>query len=89
MSRKPVRAMSPLVSVVMPVRNGGAWLAEAADSILAQSCRDLELLVVDDHSNDGAIGGLPRNDARLTVMQSAGRGVSDAFNTGLAHSRGR
>jgi glycosyltransferase involved in cell wall biosynthesis len=81
--------MSPLVSVVMPVRNGGAWLAEAADSILAQSCRDLELLVVDDHSDDGAVGVLPRQDARLAVIQNAGRGVSDAFNTGLAHSRGR
>jgi len=81
--------MTPLVSVVMPVRNGGAWLAAAVDSILAQSCRDLELLVVDDRSDDGAVEGLSRTDSRLTVIESEGHGVSAAFNTGLEHSRGR
>jgi len=81
--------MTPQVSVVMPVRNGGAWLAEAVDSILLQTCRDLELLVVDDHSDDGAVDELPREDPRLTVIQNEGQGVSDAFNTGLAHSSGR
>ena len=72
----------------MPVRDGGPHLAEAVDSILAQSERDLELLVVDDHSRDGAVAALSRNDPRLTVIASEGRGVSAAFNTGFDRSRG-
>jgi glycosyltransferase involved in cell wall biosynthesis len=80
--------MPPLVSVVLPVRDGGAWLTAAVDSILGQTLRDLELLVVDDHSRDAAVERLDRSDPRLQVIDSAGRGVSAAFNTGLARARG-
>ena len=76
------------MSVVLPVRDGGAWLAEAVDSILGQSLVDLELLVVDDHSGDGAPQRLPRHDRRLRVLCNRGRGVSSAFNTGFAASHG-
>lgn len=79
---------APLVSVVLPVRDGGAWLAGAVDSILAQSLRELELIVVDDGSRDGAPARLARDDARLSVVAAAGRGVASAFNTGLARARG-
>ena len=80
--------MPPLVSVVLPVRDGGSWLAAAVDSILGQTLRDLELLVVDDHSRDAAAERLDRSDPRLQVIDSVGRGVSAAFNTGLARARG-
>ena len=56
----------------MPVRDGGAYLAEAVDSILSQTVEDLELLVVDDHSEDTAIEALDRNDPRLKLLRSAG-----------------
>lgn len=78
----------PLVSVIMPVRNGGPFLAGAVQSILGQTLQDLELLLVDDHSSDGAVDRLPREDRRLVVMGHAGEGVSSAFNAGLAHARG-
>ena len=42
----------PLVSVVMPVFNGEKYLAEAIDSMLAQTFTDFELLIVDDGSQD-------------------------------------
>lgn len=77
------------MSVVLPVRDGGAWLAEAVDSILGQSLGDLELLVVDDHSRDGAAQRLPVHDPRLRVLSNCGRGVSSAFNTGFAASSGQ
>jgi glycosyltransferase involved in cell wall biosynthesis len=80
--------MNPRVSVVLPVRDGGAWLTAAVDSILGQTLRELELIVVDDHSRDGAVARLARDDARLRVVGSDGSGVSAAFNTGLALARG-
>jgi len=80
--------MKPLVSVVLPVRNGRRWLRQAVDSILSQTWRQLELIVVDDHSDDGAAGELEGIDPRLRVLMSAGRGVSRSFNTGFAHAQG-
>jgi len=81
--------MKPDVSVVMPVRDGGRLLAEAVRSILTQSLQSLELIVVDDHSTDGALGVLHRDDPRLRVISHPGRGVSAAFNAGLQQAQGR
>lgn len=80
--------MLPLVSVVMPVRNGGCYLAPAVDSILSQTHEKLELILVDDHSSDAAIDRLRTDDSRLKVTRGSGRGVSAAFNAGLAMARG-
>ena len=54
LAAQPERVMEPLVSVVMPVRNGEAWLDRSLGSILAQSYERLELIVVDDGSTDRA-----------------------------------
>lgn len=81
--------MNPDVSVIMPVRDGGRFLAGAVRSILAQSLHSLELIVVDDHSDDDAPLALDRDDARLRVISHPGRGVSAAFNAGLQQARGR
>ena len=80
--------MQPIVSVVMPVRNGGDYLAAAVDSILGQSFSSLELILVDDHSEDAAIASLVTNDPRLVLLKSNGPGVSNAFNTGFAQASG-
>jgi glycosyltransferase involved in cell wall biosynthesis len=81
--------VNPTVSVILPVRDGGDYLAAAVDSILAQTMDDLELLVVDDHSSDGAVGQLNREDSRVSLLFNDGSGVSKAFNTGLGSARGR
>ncbi len=80
--------MKPLVSVVMPVRNGGAYLPAAVGSILEQSHRQIELILIDDHSSDDAIALLDKSDSRMKIYQSQGSGVVSAFNTGFAHSSG-
>ena len=77
-----------LISVIMPVHNAGDHLEAAVASILQQTHRQLELLLVDDRSNDGAITALPRTDPRLQLLRARGSGVVDAFNTGLAAARG-
>ncbi|MGA9573210.1 MAG: glycosyltransferase [Lysobacterales bacterium] len=80
--------MNRLVSVVMPVRNGGVYLQEAVDSILSQTHAGLELLLIDDHSTDAAISALDKSDTRLKILGNHGRGLVDACNTGINHSRG-
>jgi glycosyltransferase involved in cell wall biosynthesis len=80
--------LKPAVSVVLPVHNGGNYLAGAVSSILSQSFHDLELLLVDDRSDDGAITALELTDSRMRVLSSGKAGVAHAFNYGLAHARG-
>ncbi len=77
------------VSVVLPVRNGGDFLAQAVASILHQTFRDFELLIIDDHSTDPAVRELDRSDARLRILESQQGGVVSAFNHGLHAARGR
>lgn len=79
--------MTPTISVILPVRDGGDWLREAVGSVLAQSFRDFELLLIDDGSTDDAIARLPP-DARLRVLASPGRGLVAALNHGMAQARG-
>ena len=80
--------MKPLVSVVLPVRNGGRFLGEAVGSILSQTFENLELVLVDDHSTDDAVSALHKSDSRLKLFNSNGHGVVNAFNTGFAHCQG-
>lgn len=75
--------MRPEVSVILPVRNGGPFLQEAVDSILGQTLGELELLVVDDHSSDGAPQALEVSDPRCRIVPATGRGVARAFNCGF------
>ncbi len=80
---------SPEVSVVLPVKNGGEYLGDAVDSILEQSLTAIELLLVDDHSEDGTIDQLDQSDPRLSILRSPGNGVVAAFNHGMKLSQGR
>ena len=67
--------MTPLVSVVLPVRNGGKFLTEAVQSILSQTFENLELILVNDHSTDDAIESLDKSDSRLKIINCIGNGV--------------
>lgn len=81
---------APLVSVLLPVRNGMPWLPLALDSIRHQTFRDLEIVVLEDGSTDGTAAWLARvRDARLRVIPTQGVGIARALNAGLAAARGR
>lgn len=71
------------VDVVIPVRDGGRLLHEAVASVLDQEGADVRVVVVDDHSTDGATDRLPR-DPRVVVVPTAGTGIVGALNTGVA-----
>lgn len=77
--------MTPAVSVLLPVRNGMPYMPRAVESVLAQTCADLELLVVDDGSTDGT-GTYLRSvaDPRVRVLTAEDRGLAAALNAGLA-----
>lgn len=84
-----VRA-TPLVSVVMPAYNAVAWLEQAMTSMLVQTHRELELIVVDDASSD-ATPELIRSfrDSRVVHHRlEKNGGVGRALNAGLAVARG-
>ena len=77
--------MTPRVSVVMPVRNGERFLAEALESTLAQTLSDLELIVVDDGSTDATPEILERaaaRDPRVQVHRQQPGGLTVAINAG-------
>lgn len=81
-------AGGPLVSVILPVYNR-AWCVERAiRSVLAQTYRPLELIVVDDGSTDGTREVVERFGASLTLLAQERSGAYPARNLGLRHARG-
>lgn len=80
----------PLVSVIMAVRNGGPFLAEALASIRGQLFRDWELVVVDDGSTDDTAAVLTAagGEERMRVFRQEPSGLVPALNRAVAESRG-
>jgi glycosyltransferase involved in cell wall biosynthesis len=78
----------PLVSVIMPVLNAGPFLKESIDSVLSQSFRQFELIIVDNGSTDGSKECAESfSDTRIQVLTELRRGTAHAINTGIAASR--
>ncbi|MEI6563398.1 MAG: glycosyltransferase [bacterium] len=83
--------MTPLVTILMPVHNGAAYLAEAMDSMLRQSLKNFEFLIVDDASTDNSIAIIQNfKDSRIRLIQSHERlKLSGALNLGLDNAQGQ
>lgn len=81
---------TPKVSVVIPVYNRERYLAEAIDSVLAQTFADFELLIVDDGSQDRTVEiAKSYRDPRIRIVQhERNQGVAAARNTGVTQARG-
>jgi hypothetical protein len=79
---------TPSVSVIVPVRNGEAFVADAIESVLDQQDVSAELIVIDDGSTDGTPDVLHRFAGQITVASSSGHGVSAARNHGVALAQG-
>jgi glycosyltransferase involved in cell wall biosynthesis len=78
----------PGISVVIPTFNRAGMVTEAVESVLNQTCRDFELIVVDDGSTDGTFDILAAMDGPIQVLRRENGGVSAARNTGIAAARG-
>jgi CDP-glycerol glycerophosphotransferase len=82
----------PLLSVVVPVYRVEDYLATCLDSILGQGLSDIELIAVDDASDDGSaaiLAGYAARDSRVRVLTlPANRGLGAARNAGLVAATG-
>ena len=82
----------PLISVIVPVWNGEKYLTGCVESVLRQSVRDMEIILVDDGSTDGTWGLIERfarEDGRVKGIRQENGGVSEARNAGIRESRGQ
>jgi hypothetical protein len=83
---------SPAVSVVMSVFNGEKFLSEAIDSVLGQSFREFEFVIIDDGSTDSTADILSKYelvDSRIRVLRDGKRGRSAALNLGINVAGGK
>jgi len=82
---------SPRVSVVLPIHNGSEFLVEAVESLLNQTFRDLEILALDDGSEDQSLALLEpiaHRDPRLRLLPRPWRGLVPTLNEGLELAQG-
>ena len=80
-----------LVSVIVPVYNVAPYLREALDSVVNQTYKDLEIIIVDDGSDDGSASiceEYASSDPRIKLIHQANNGLSGARNTGLESATG-
>ena len=80
-----------MISVIVPVYNVSPFLGKCLDSLLAQSFKDLEILIIDDGSTDDSgdiCDKYAEEDKRITVFHTDNKGLSAARNLGLDKSKG-
>ena len=80
-----------MISVIVPIYNVESYLPRALDSILSQTYKEWEAILVDDGSTDGSsriADEYAARDHRFTVIHQPNGGLSDARNTGLEHISG-
>jgi len=83
--------MNPLVSVVIPTYNGARYLEEAVKSVLRQTYRNLECIVIDDGSADNTleiVDKIGSKDSRVKYFYKTNGGLSSARNFGITKSKG-
>ena len=81
---------TPFFSVIVPVFNRAATLGAALQSVLAQTCQDFEIIVVDDGSSDNPRAVVERaGDPRIRFLRQENQGGGAARNTGINAAQGR
>ena len=84
--------MTPVISIIVPVYNVEKYLSRCVDSILAQTFRDFELILVDDGSTDNSAeicNKYAAKDSRIKVIHKENGGQSSARNNGLEIAIGK
>lgn len=82
---------SNLISILMPVYNGEKYLEDTVSSILTQSYKEFELIIINDGSSDKTkiiCDNLAKNDSRIKVIHKDNTGVSNTRNVALDNAEG-
>jgi glycosyltransferase involved in cell wall biosynthesis len=79
---------TPLVSIVLAVKNGERYLAEAIKSVLAQTFKSYEIIVVDDNSTDNTLN-IINSYSQVGYIFNKGKGTSHARNVGIDAATGK
>ena len=81
---------NPLVSIVIPVHNGEKYIKESIDSCLNQTYKNIEIIVVDDKSEDRTLEILKEYGQKLTVIPvEKQNGLGNVINIGIRASKGQ
>lgn len=81
----------PLVSVIIPAYNAESFIEETLKSVLAQTYPAIEVLVIDDGSQDRTpeiVAGMAERDPRVVLVKQSNAGVAAARNLGIDQSKG-
>jgi len=80
---------SPLISVIIPLYNKESWVERAIQSVLNQTYKNFELLIVNDGSTDGSLEKVKKfKDKRIRVFSKKNEGLSITRNFGIKYSKG-
>ena len=81
----------PLVSVIMPAYNGEKYIGRAIQSVLHQTYKNFELIIVDDKSTDNTLGEIKRiSDSRIKLIKNKkNHGIAYSTNLAIASSNGK
>ena len=84
--------MSPIISVLMPVYNAESYVSQAIESILSQSFKDFEFIIIDDGSTDSSLKILKNfseSDNRIQLYSRQNQGLIYTLNEGLGYCKGK
>lgn len=78
-----------MVSIIIPAYNAEEYISRCIESCLNQSYKDIEIIVVDDGSNDRTVDVCKKyTDCRLKIIEKSNEGVSRTRNVGINHAKG-
>ena len=80
-----------LVSIIVPIYNAGPYLEQCLDSIVGQTHKDLEIILLNDGSTDDSLATMRRyaeNDGRIKMIDKQNQGYGATCNRGLAEATG-
>ena len=79
----------PIISVIMSVYNGGKYLRAALDSVLSQTFKNFEFIVINGGSTDNTSEILQQYTKQIEVIYQENAGIASAVNCGIEISRGK
>jgi len=87
--KEPRKVNRPTVSVIIPTFNRSGYITEAIESVLNQTYKDIEIIVVDDGSTDDTAERLKPYEEKIRYIRTENGGPASARNAGMKEARGK